>query len=132
MGAYNGGGTTLRGATTLALAAATSTTRAMVDTATAGTKEMVGTANNSSRVATSADSNKSALAKVLLPAAGGHHQRHPANDMYYRETCNSMLVLDVENMSKFPALPVAASARSAALACASAPAPAEVCAPASA
>ncbi|RLN18991.1 uncharacterized protein C2845_PM02G41730 [Panicum miliaceum] len=63
---------------------------------------------------------------------GGQQQRHPANERYYGEHRNSASLLDVENISKFPALPVASSARSAALASASAPAPAEASAPASA
>ncbi|RLN16391.1 uncharacterized protein C2845_PM02G08880 [Panicum miliaceum] len=49
---------------------------------------------------------------------GGQQQRRAANDRYHQEHRNSTLVLNVEDMSKFPALPVAASA--------------EACAPASA
>ncbi|RLN40238.1 uncharacterized protein C2845_PM01G48650 [Panicum miliaceum] len=59
-------------------------------------------------------------------------QRRPSNDRYYGERRNSAPLLDVQNMSKFPKLPIAASARSTALASASAPAPTKASAPASA
>uniref|UniRef100_K3YE33 Hyaluronan/mRNA-binding protein domain-containing protein n=1 Tax=Setaria italica TaxID=4555 RepID=K3YE33_SETIT len=68
---------------------------------------------------------------------GGYYmQRRPGNDRYYQQRRNfapgAAPVLDVKDMSKFPALPVLASVRSAAPASAPAPAPAQASAPAAA